>query len=68
MNHSFRALSAAALVAAAAPAAGQVLLLDVALTVPMASVLDNPCTVQPEAIAFTGNTEQIGRASCRERV
>src|SRR5687767_10199528 len=61
MTHSFRALSAAALLAAAAPAAGQVLLLDVALTVPMAGVLDNPCTTLPEAITFTGNTELAKR-------
>lgn len=61
MTHSFRALSAAALLAAAAPAAGQVLLLDVALTVPMAAVLDNPCTTTPEAITFTGNTELAKR-------
>jgi hypothetical protein len=56
MTNIFRAVSAAAMIVAAAPAAGQVLLLDVATTVPMAGTLDNPCTPLPEAIVFSGST------------
>jgi hypothetical protein len=55
MTHIFRATTAAALLAAALPAAGQTLLLDTNLTLPLAAVLDNPCTPTVEAIAFTGN-------------
>jgi hypothetical protein len=57
MTNILRALTAAAIVAAAAPAAGQTLLLDLNTTVPLAGTLDNPCTTtQVEAIAFTGST------------
>jgi hypothetical protein len=56
MTNILRALSAAALVAAAAPAAGQTLLLDLTQTLPLVGTLDNPCTAQLEAIAFTGST------------
>ena len=48
-------LALAALTAASLPAAGQTLLLDVNTTVPLAAVLDNPCTTQTEAIAFSGS-------------
>jgi hypothetical protein len=56
MTHTLRTALAAAALVAAAPALGQTLLLDISTTVPLAAALDNPCTVAPEAIAFTGNT------------
>jgi len=56
MTKTLRTLAAALLAAGALPAAGQTLLLDVNLTLPLAAVLDNPCTPQVEAIAFTGTT------------
>ena len=56
MTKILRIFLAATAVAAAAPAAGQTLLLDVSGTVPLAAVLDNPCTATPEAIAFNGST------------
>jgi hypothetical protein len=49
-------LALAALAAASLPATGQTLLLDVNTSVPLAAVLDNPCTSQAEAIAFSGST------------
>jgi hypothetical protein len=61
MINILRALTAAAILAAAAPAAGQVLLLDVALKLPLAATLDNPCTPQIEAIAFQGVTDLTQR-------
>jgi hypothetical protein len=51
-----RHLVAAALLAAAAPVSAQVLLADVATSVPLAAILDNPCTPEAEAIAFNGAT------------
>lgn len=56
MTTLLRTLCAAATLAAAAPAAAQVLLLDVNLNLPLAAVLDNPCTTQVEAIAMEGST------------
>jgi hypothetical protein len=56
MTNIFRALTAATLFAAAAPAIGQVLLLDLTQTVPLVATLDNPCTPQLEAIVFKGST------------
>jgi hypothetical protein len=57
MTYVMRSLTAAAVLAAAAPAMGQTLLLDVPDTViPLAATLDNPCTLQPEAIVFKGST------------
>jgi hypothetical protein len=56
MTHMFRTLMAVATLAAAMPAAAQVLLLDVNLNLPLAATLDNPCTAQTEAILFTGST------------
>jgi len=56
MTKIFRMFVAAALLAGAAPALAQTLLLDVTATVPLAAVLDNPCTTAPEAIAFSGST------------
>jgi hypothetical protein len=53
---NLRHLMAAALVAAAAPASAQVLLAEVSTNVPLAAVLDNPCTPEAEAIAFSGAT------------
>jgi hypothetical protein len=51
------ALSGAALLGSAS-ALGQVLLLDIpALNVPLAAVLDNPCTAATEAIAFQGSAQ-----------
>jgi hypothetical protein len=61
MKTIFRALTAATLLAAALPAVGQVLLLDVAQTIPVAGVLDNPCTPEPEALAFAGSTNLTQR-------
>jgi hypothetical protein len=61
MLNNLRALTAAAILAAPASAFGQVLLLDVTATVPMAGILDNPCTAQAEAIAFKGNTDLAQR-------
>lgn len=55
MTKIFRVFFALASVAAALPAAAQTLLLDATLTVPLAAVLDNPCTTVPEAIAFSGS-------------
>ena len=52
----FRTFLAAALLSSAVPAVAQTLLLDVTATVPLAAVLDNPCTTALEAIAFTGST------------
>jgi len=60
MTNVIRALAAAS-VLAAAPAAGQTLLLDVTTTLPLAAALDNPCTATPEAIAFTGSTNLAQR-------
>lgn len=45
----------------AAPAAAQTLLVDVNSNIPMAAMLDNPCTAQPEAIVFQGNTQVAQR-------
>ena len=56
MTKIFRMFVAAALLAGAVPALAQTLLLDVTATVPLAAVLDNPCTTATEAIAFTGST------------
>ena len=56
MTKILRMFLAAALLAGAAPALAQTLLLDVATTLPLAAVLDNPCTTAPEAIAFNGST------------
>jgi hypothetical protein len=56
MTPILRTFTAAALLAAAAPAAAQTLLLDVNLNLPLAATLDNPCTPQTELIAFTGST------------
>jgi hypothetical protein len=57
MTPIFRtSLMAAAILAAAAPAAAQVLLLDANLNLPLVATLDNPCTPQPEAILFQGST------------
>jgi hypothetical protein len=57
MTTLLRTLSAAALLAAAVPAVAQVLLLDVNLNLPLAAVLDNPCTTtRVEAIAMQGST------------
>jgi hypothetical protein len=56
MTNILRTLTAAGILAAAAPAGAQVLLLDVNLNLPLAATLDNPCTLQTEAILFTGST------------
>ena len=56
MTKILRMFLASALLASAAPALAQTLLLDVATTLPLAGVLDNPCTTAPEAIAFSGST------------
>jgi len=60
MNRKYKlaivTLSLALSLFAAAPASAQVQLLSVQQDVPMAATLDNPCTVAPEAIAFTGTT------------
>lgn len=56
MTRIIRSFFAIAALAAAAPAAAQTLLLDVNTTLPLAAVLDNPCTSAAEAIAFTGST------------
>jgi hypothetical protein len=56
MTKILRMFLAAALLAGAAPVVAQTLLLDVAVTLPLAGVLDNPCTTATEAIAFTGST------------
>lgn len=61
MTTLVRTLSAAAMLAAAAPAAAQVLLLDVNVNLPLAAVLDNPCTTQAEAIALQGSTDLAQR-------
>jgi hypothetical protein len=50
------ALSAVALLAAT-PAGAQIPLLEVHQNIPMAAVLDNPCTGAAEAIAFQGTTQ-----------
>lgn len=57
MNRIFLAIAAAAGLVAAVPAAGQVLLIDLSQTVPLAATMDNPCTAQPEAIVLQGTTE-----------
>ena len=56
MTKILRMFLTAALLAGAAPVVAQTLLLDVTATVPLAAVLDNPCTAATEAIAFTGST------------
>jgi hypothetical protein len=56
MINILRALTAATILAAAAPAFGQVLLLDISQTIPLVATLDNPCTPQLEAIVFKGST------------
>lgn len=56
MTKILRTFLAAALLAGAAPVVAQTLLLDAAVTVPLAAVLDNPCTATAEAIAFSGST------------
>jgi hypothetical protein len=56
MTKILRVFFASAILAAGAPAVAQTLLLDVNTTVPLAAVLDNPCTTAPEAIAFSGST------------
>ncbi len=61
MTHIFRALMAATILLAAAPASGQTLLLDVNTSVPLWATLDNPCTPEPEAILFQGSTELLQR-------
>jgi hypothetical protein len=61
MTNVLRFLTAAAALIGAAPAIGQTLLLDVTQTLPLAGALDNPCTVTPEAIAFTGSTNLTQR-------
>lgn len=56
MNTIVRALAAAAAMGAAVPAVGQVLLLDLNTSVPLAAAMDNPCTAEVESIAFQGST------------
>lgn len=56
MTKILRMFLAAALLAGAAPVVAQTLLLDATATLPLAAVLDNPCTTTTEAIAFTGST------------
>lgn len=61
MSKIFRTLTAAALLAAAGPALSQTLLLDLNTSLPMAATLDNPCTAETEAIAFSGTTQLAQR-------
>jgi hypothetical protein len=56
MKILWHTLVAAAIFVAAQPVMGQVLLLDLNTSVPMAATLDNPCTAEPEAILFQGTT------------
>ena len=56
MTISLRALLATAILAAATPAAGQVLLLDLSTAVPLAGTFDNPCTPAAESIMLKGTT------------
>jgi hypothetical protein len=57
MNRIFPALAAAAGLLGSVPALGQTLLVDLTQSLPMASVMDNPCTVPVEAILLQGTTE-----------
>jgi hypothetical protein len=59
--NTVRALAAATLLAAATAAAGQTLLLDINQSIPMGGLLDNPCTVEPEAVLFQGATQLTQR-------
>lgn len=61
MNNALRTTAVALGVLISAPAAAQVLLLDVNTTVPLAAAMDNPCTPELEAIAFQGATELAQR-------
>lgn len=61
MKHIILAITSAAALGAALPAAGQSLLLDLSTTVPLAATLDNPCTPQVETIAFQGSTSLAQR-------
>jgi hypothetical protein len=57
MKSVLRVLAVAVTMMVAAPAVGQVLLLDLTTSVPLAAAMDNPCTAETEAIAFQGATE-----------
>lgn len=61
MIKMLRAMAAAGLITAALPAAAQTLLLDLNTNVPLAATLDNPCTPEVEAIAFSGMTQLMQR-------
>lgn len=56
MTKILRMFLAPVLLSSALPATAQTLLLDVNASVPLAAVLDNPCTTRAEAIAFSGST------------
>ena len=61
MSKTFCTVAAATMLAAAAPALSQTLLLDLNTSLPMAATLDNPCTAELEAIAFNGTTQLAQR-------